>query len=120
MLKKKKVLVFVFIISTTFMSCKLENNLLVRAIGKHYQKRWFFSSKSGNENTTIPFEIINGWIVIKVKLNEQDIEHKFVFDTGAITKIEPDISEALSLTELRDFTKTDLNGVKSPASLVNL
>jgi len=120
MLNKNRVIVFMFIISTTFMSCKLENNLLVRVIGKHYQKRWFFSSVSGNENATIPFEIINGWIVIKVKLNKQDIEHKFMFDTGAITKIEPDISEALSLPKLRNFTTTDLNGVKSPAFLINL
>ncbi len=102
------------------MSCKIENNVLVRIIGKHYQKAWFFSSESGDEDTIIPFEILNGWTVITVKLNGEEIEHKFIFDTGAITKVEPDIAEALNLTNLRDFTKTDLNGVRSPASLVNL
>ena len=108
-----------FITSILFISCKMDK-ILISTIGKHYHKKWFFKGETGNEDTTIPFELINGWIVVKVKLDGQDTEYKFVFDTGAITKIEPDLMKELNLAPMMDFSTTDLNGVKHPASLVNL
>ncbi len=96
------------------------DKILISTIGKHYYKKWFFRGETGNEDTTIPFELINGWIVVKVKLDGQNREYKFVFDTGAITCIEPDVTKELNLAPLMDFSTTDLNGVKHPASLINI
>lgn len=111
--------VCVFFICGICMSCK-EDSLLVRIIVKHYHTKWFFSGSTNNEITTIPFETINGWIVIKVKINDQEnVEYPFVFDTGAVSSVEPDIAKDLQV--LRSFTTTDMNDVESSASsLVNL
>lgn len=108
-----------FITSILFISCKMDK-ILISTIGKHYHKKWFFKGETGNEDTTVPFEFINGWIVVTVKLDGQDKEYKFVFDTGAITKVAPDVMRELNLAPLRDFSTTDLNGVKHPASLINI
>ncbi len=96
------------------------DKLLIRTIGTHYHKKWFFKGETGNEETTVPFELIDGWIVVKVRLEGKDKEYKFVFDTGATTKIQPDIIKELNLSPLMDFSTTDLNGVKHPASLINI
>jgi len=126
-LKSRGLFIYLLVILTTFLSCKVNNvekSLLYRIVvpitGKHYHKKWFFSGSTGNETTTIPFEIINGWIVIKVKFDDQDNYYRFVFDTGAVTSIELEIARELNLPSLMDFTTTDLNGVKHPANLINL
>ena len=103
------------------MSCKREDSLLVRIAGRYYHKKWFFSGETGNEVTTVPFELVDGWIVVKVKLNDQEnTEYRFIFDSGAISSIEPEIAKVLNLAPLRNFASTDVNDVRSSVSLVNL
>ena len=97
------------------------DKILYSTIGRHYHKKWFFSGETGNEDTIVPFELINKWIVVTVKLDGQtNKEYKFIFDTGAITMVEPEVMKELNLTPLMDFTTTDLNGVKRPVSLINI
>ncbi|UXE67612.1 MAG: aspartyl protease family protein [Chryseotalea sp. WA131a] len=98
------------------MACKPSDNLLTRLVGKYLHNEWFFSFKSGNETTTIPFEVINGWIIIKVKIGKE--EHRFLFDTGASTSIEPEITNELFLPSIRDFTTIDANGIDRKVPLV--
>ena len=100
------------------MGCKPLKNLAIKLVGGYFHNEWFFSFKSGNETTTIPFEVINGWIIIKVKIGND--EHRFLFDTGATTSLEPEFINKLSLTTIKNFRTTDANGVENSVPLVSI
>lgn len=85
-------------------------------------KKWFFSFATDNEPSIIPFEIINGWIVlnVKMKLGEEYLEHRFVFDTGATTSIDFEEVKGLGLPIKKYFNVKDANGISIQIPLVNL
>ncbi|RLD26582.1 MAG: hypothetical protein DRI75_11435, partial [Bacteroidetes bacterium] len=81
--KIKKVLIIVSIIITTILCTGyfglkyLQHQLEKRITGCELE--------STNFLTRLPFEYINNWIVIKVKVAGSEKEFPFIFDTGAQT-----------------------------------
>ncbi|TDB61134.1 aspartyl protease family protein [Arundinibacter roseus] len=119
--QKPKVLYLIALSIFLIASCKTEQSLVSKIISKHYYKEWFFLNTSGDETTTIPFEIIDGWIVLKLQINEKDTTHyKFIFDTGAMTTIDLDLARNLNLPILRDLTAVDVNSSESKAVLTSI
>ncbi|KUJ49752.1 aspartyl protease family protein [Chryseobacterium sp. JAH] len=61
---------------------------------------------------TIPFELIDGKIVIEVKI--KDKQHHFIFDSGAFTLISPELKDEIKAKKTKIiFEGTDANNAKS-------
>lgn len=61
---------------------------------------------------TIPFELIDGKIVIEVKIKND--QHHFIFDSGAFTLISPELKDEINAKKTNIiFEGTDANNAKS-------
>lgn len=67
--------------------------------------------------SVIPFELKGHPILIKCRLNNSTKEYKFMFDTGAITLVTPQVANEL---ELQDPIEIELNGTGGETEKVNL
>ena len=65
----------------------------------------------------IPFELKGHPILIKCRLNNSTKEYKFMFDTGAITLVTPQVANEL---ELQDAIEIELQGTGGKSAKVNL
>ena len=56
---------------------------------------------------TVPFDY-NGYLIVKVRLNDEDQEYRFLLDTGAsVTVIDPQVASAFNFAKQSDFNMDD-------------
>lgn len=67
----------------------------------------------------IPYQDINGKMIVKVKIN--DIDYNFLFDTGAPMCLSPKILSALNADKVKNAQVKDVNGNSnsSPTAIIN-
>jgi len=108
-------LIALVIASTT--SC---TSILRRTLGKYLYKKDFLPTLISEDidfYTEIPYELREGWTIIKVKLNDNPKEYNFLFDTGARCYITDSIAKTLGLSPMRFMKSEDINGSVAYAGL---
>jgi hypothetical protein len=100
----------IFLTSTfLFASCSIFKTIKLIKQGEIEQKQF---------KVQIPFENRAGLIVLKVKINE--IEHDFLFDTGAPTVLSENLFKKLNLKVKSDQKTTDSQGNTSQLGFVEV
>lgn len=75
-------------------------------------------SKELNYYSEIPFEYVNGKIIVSVLINEN--KYRFLLDTGAPNLITKRLSNILNLESLQELKISDANQIKSTMNIVQL
>jgi predicted aspartyl protease len=104
----------------TTSSC---TSVLKRTLGSYLYKKDFLPSPRPKEDvfyTEIPYELRDGWTIIKVKLNNSPKEYSFMFDTGARCFITDSIAKELGLNPIKYKKTIDTNGSVAYAGLYKL
>lgn len=65
-------------------------------------------TKATNYFEEIPYQDINGKIIVKVRINQ--VDYNFLFDTGAPTCISPKILNAIGIEKGKHDQVNDVNG----------
>ena len=76
------------------------------------------NSKELNYYSEIPFEYVNGKIIVSVLINEN--KYRFLLDTGAPNLITKRLSTILNLESLQELKISDANQIKSTMNIVQL
>lgn len=76
------------------------------------------NSKESNYYSEIPFEYVNGKIIVSVLINEN--KYRFLLDTGAPNLITKRLSTILNLENLKELKVSDANQIKSTMNIVQL
>lgn len=76
------------------------------------------NSKELNYYSEIPFEYVNGKIIVSVLINEN--KYRFLLDTGAPNLITKRLSNILNLESLQELKISDANQIKSTMNIVQL
>lgn len=76
------------------------------------------NSKELNYYSEIPFEYVNGKIIVSVLLNKN--KYRFLLDTGAPNLITKRLSNILNLESLQELKISDANQIKSTMNIVQL
>lgn len=98
-------LVSAILLFTSLFSCSslirsvLGNTLIDRHYAPDLQKQIFYIE--------VPYTIINGWIVLKAKINNSAKEYNFIFDTGAVSMISEHLIPEIGLKD--GITKVSLD-----------
>lgn len=98
----------ILILLCTMTSCVsiIQNTIGNQLIDSKYepneQKNAFY--------TEVPYTIINGFIVIKAKINKSEKEYNFIFDTGACTLFSEDLINDFGLKNGITIVNRDANG----------
>ena len=71
-----------------------------------------------NFKTTIPFNYVNGWIILEVKI--QDNTHNFILDTGSSNLITKEFSKELNSKILGAEEIKDVNHTKNSTEYTNI
>ncbi len=104
----------------TTSSC---TSVLRRTLGNYLYKKDFLPSARPKDDefyTEIPYELRDGWTIIKVKLNSSSKEYSFMFDTGARSYITDSIANELQLYPTRYVKSRDTNGSVIDAGLYKI
>ena len=75
-------------------------------------------SKELNYYSEIPFEYVNGKIIVSVLINEN--KYRFLLDTGAPNLITKRLNNILNLESLQELKISDANQIKSTMNIVQL
>lgn len=101
--KLKLILVMLLFMSLFSCSSLIRNVLGNTLIDRHYapelQKHFFYKE--------VPYAIINGWIVLKAKINNSEKEYNFIFDTGGVSMISENLISEVGLKD--GITKVNLD-----------
>ncbi len=102
-------IVLLGLLIVTTSSCTL---VLRRTLGSYLYKKDFLPAARPKEEmfyTETPYELRDGWTIIKVKLNNSSKEYSFIFDTGARSYITDSIASELRLYPTRYVKSRDTN-----------
>jgi len=98
-------------------------SVLKRTLGNYFYKRDFLPDpvpKDTRFYSEIPYELRDGWTIIKVKLNNNPKEFRFIFDTGARSCISDSIAKELRIYPIRYAKSRDINGSVVDAGLYRI
>lgn len=70
--------------------------------------------------TEVPYELRDGWTIIKVRLNNNPKEYNFMFDTGARCFVTDSIAKELGINPIKHKKTLDTNGSVAYARLYKL
>jgi predicted aspartyl protease len=114
----RTILLGLLIVTTS--SC---TSILKRTLGNYIYKKDFLPSPRPKEDefyTEIPYELRDGWTIIKVKLNKSPKEYSFMFDTGARCFVTDSIAKELGLNPIKHKKTIDTNGSAAYVGLYKL
>ena len=92
---------FLFITVIFFISCKPIKNVL-------YKKFYYFPKIEKEFEVKLPYEIINGFIILKLNVNGKSC--RFIFDTGSKSYIKTSLKEELKLNFYCNTVSKDITG----------
>lgn len=61
----------------------------------------------------IPYKIEDGFITLKLKINNSELEYNFIFDTGAVSHVSERVFKELNISNTSPTERKDANGVIS-------
>ncbi|MCZ8023654.1 MAG: retropepsin-like aspartic protease [Cytophagales bacterium] len=99
------------------------SSILRRTLGNYFYKRDYLPTPLPKDNkfySEIPYELQDGWTIIKVKLNNNPKEFRFIFDTGARSCISDSIAKELRIYPIRYAKSWDINGSVVDAGLYRI
>jgi predicted aspartyl protease len=98
-------------------------SILKRTLGNYFYKKDFLPDpvpKDTKFYSEIPYELQDGWTIIKVKINNNPKEFRFLFDTGARCYIADSIARELRLYPTSYEKSRDTNGSVVEAGVYRL
>lgn len=102
----------IFLVGWIFCSCSYLKNVHLLTEGE---------IKRGNYVQAIPFELRKDIIVIKAKLNADETEREFIFDTGAFnSKVESGLANQLELEVVTEKNNSTAQGISKKIEVVRL
>lgn len=101
-------------------SCK---PILRVTLGKYLYKKDFLPTPTSQNNdfyTEVPYELREGWTIIKVRVNGSPKEYSFLFDTGARCYITDSLAKEVGGYVTKYEKSRDINGSEVYAGLYRL
>jgi hypothetical protein len=112
---------FLIVLSLSLIlpSCR---SVLQNTLGRYTYKKEFLPSKSlkSDFHVEIPYEVIDGKIIVRLRLNAKQEELNFIFDTGARTIISDSLVKDLNLFPVASEQSEDINGYVSNTNLYKI
>lgn len=102
------------------ISCK---PILRATLGRYLYKKDFLPTPASLDNdfyTETPYEVREGWTIIKARINNRPKEYSFLFDTGARCFITDSLAKELGGYLTKYKKSKDINGTETHSGLYKL